>query len=243
MKKKLKEMLLFLKYGYKATSNTYKKFLIKKGIKIGKETFFHSPWTIQVDTQRPWMIEIGDNVCVTAGVTILQHGYDWCVIQKKYGEVLGSCGKVKIGNNVFIGVNTTILKGVTVGDNVIIGANSLVNKNLKSNSVYAGNPATYLMSLDEYKEKREKKQQEEAVELINEYYNKNNVYPPKELLREFFWLFQDRNEKICETFENVIELGDNKEMTLEKFKNTKPKYSNYQELIDFVKKQKKNGRK
>lgn len=238
MKKKMKEILLFLKYGYKGTSDLYKKFLIKKGIKVGKETFFNSPWTIQIDTQRPWMIDIGDNVCITAGVTILQHGYDWCVIQKKYGDVLGSSGKVKIGNNVFIGVNTTILKGVTIGDNVIIGANSLVNKDLEPNSVYAGNPAKYLMSLEEYKEKREKKQEHEAIELIKEYYKKNNKYPPKELLREFFWLFQDRDEELCDTFNKVIELGNNKKITLEKFKNTKPKFNNYKELINFIKEQK-----
>ena len=141
-------------------------------------------------------------------------------------------------NNVFIGVNTTILKGVTVGDNVIIGANSLVNKNLEPNSVYAGNPAKYLMSLEEYKEKREKKQEQEAIELIKEYYKKNNEYPPKELLREFFWLFQDRDEELCDTFNKVIELGDNKKNTLEKFKNTKPKFNNYKELIKFIKEQK-----
>lgn len=47
------------------------------------------------------------------GVSILQHGYDWAILQKKYGEVLGSSGKVIIGDNVFIGTKTTILKRST----------------------------------------------------------------------------------------------------------------------------------
>lgn len=147
---------------------------------------FYSPWTIHIDTQRPWMIEIGNNVHITAGVKILQHGYDWAVIQKKYGEVCGSCGKVKIGNNVFIGTNATILKDVEIGDNVIIGANSLVNKDCLKEGVYAGNPVKFIMSLEDYYRKRKDNQVKEATELVLEYYRKNNTYPDKELLRVFF---------------------------------------------------------
>ena len=167
---KIKKIILFLKYGYKSHSKSYKKYLRKKGIKIGDNTYFYSPWSINIDTQRPWMVEIGDNVHITAGVTVLQHGYDWAVIQKKYGEVTGSSGKVKIGNNVFIGTKTTILKGVTIGDHVIIGANSLVNKNLPDNGVYAGNPARFIMTLDEYYQKRKNEQLSEAKQLVQEYY-------------------------------------------------------------------------
>ena len=84
------------------------------------------------------MIEIGKNVKITRGVTILTHGFDWSVLKGKYGNVLGSCGKVTIGDNCFIGMHSTILKGVTIGENVIIGANSLVNHDIPSNSVWRG---------------------------------------------------------------------------------------------------------
>lgn len=43
--------------------------------------------------------------------------------------------------NVWIGANTTILKGVTIGENTVVSAMSLVNKSLPSNSVYGGIPA------------------------------------------------------------------------------------------------------
>lgn len=69
------------------------------------------------------------------------------VLKGVYGEVLGSSGKVTIGKNVFIGMNSTILKGVSIGNNVIIGANSLVNKNIPDNVVVAGNPCRIIMSL------------------------------------------------------------------------------------------------
>jgi acetyltransferase-like isoleucine patch superfamily enzyme len=60
-------------------------------------------------------------------------------------------GKIKIGNNVFIGINAIILPGVTIGNNVIIGAGSLVNSDIPDNSVVAGIPARIIKDIDSYK--------------------------------------------------------------------------------------------
>ncbi|MDX1760552.1 MAG: acyltransferase [Christiangramia sp.] len=46
-----------------------------------------------------------------------------------------------IGENVWIGENARICKGVSIGDNAIIAANSVVTKNVPMNSIAAGNPA------------------------------------------------------------------------------------------------------
>lgn len=51
---------------------------------------------------------------------------------------------VKIGRNVWIGANTTILKGVQIDDNSVIGSNSLVNKNVGKNELFAGIPAKFI---------------------------------------------------------------------------------------------------
>lgn len=48
---------------------------------------------------------------------------------------------VRIGNNVWIGAYSTILKGVTIGDNSIIAAHSVVTKDVLPNCIYAGYPA------------------------------------------------------------------------------------------------------
>jgi acetyltransferase-like isoleucine patch superfamily enzyme len=48
---------------------------------------------------------------------------------------------VRIGNNVWIGANCAILKGVIIGDNSVIAAHSVVTKAVLPNSVYAGYPA------------------------------------------------------------------------------------------------------
>lgn len=48
---------------------------------------------------------------------------------------------VKIGDNVWIGMNAMILKGVTIGDNSVVAAGAIVNKRVPANTIVAGNPA------------------------------------------------------------------------------------------------------
>ena len=55
---------------------------------------------------------------------------------------------VIIGNNVWIGMNATILKGVTIGDNSVVAAGSVVTKSVPANVVVAGNPAVVIKKLD-----------------------------------------------------------------------------------------------
>jgi acetyltransferase-like isoleucine patch superfamily enzyme len=50
-------------------------------------------------------------------------------------------GPITIGNNVWIGINATIVGPVTIGDNAVIGAGSVVLKDIPSNAVAAGVPA------------------------------------------------------------------------------------------------------
>ena len=62
-------------------------------------------------------------------------------------------GRVTIGDNVYIGLNSTVLCNNKIGNNVIIGAGSIVTTDIPDNSVYAGNPAKYICSYDEYMNK------------------------------------------------------------------------------------------
>jgi len=54
---------------------------------------------------------------------------------------------VTIGRNVFIGMNSVVLKGVTIGDNSVIGANSLVTRDIPADVIAAGNPCRMIRSL------------------------------------------------------------------------------------------------
>jgi acetyltransferase-like isoleucine patch superfamily enzyme len=49
-----------------------------------------------------------------------------------------------IGNDVFVGANSIILKGVKIGDRVIIGAGSVVTKDIPADEIWAGNPAKFI---------------------------------------------------------------------------------------------------
>jgi len=54
---------------------------------------------------------------------------------------------VIIGNRVFIGAYSIILKGVVIGENSIIGAGSIVTKSVPPNQIWAGNPAKFIKEL------------------------------------------------------------------------------------------------
>ncbi|WP_226995337.1 DapH/DapD/GlmU-related protein [Candidatus Symbiothrix dinenymphae] len=96
-------------------------------------------------------ITIGDNCLFGANVLITDS--DWHPIdpakRQDLGDDYAATNKkpVKIGNNVFIGVNTIILKGTTIGDNSVIGAGSVVSGNIPANVIAAGNPCKVIKSL------------------------------------------------------------------------------------------------
>ena len=55
---------------------------------------------------------------------------------------------IRIGNNVWLGVNTTVLKGVVIGENSVIGAGSIVTTDIPANVVAAGNPCRVIKQLE-----------------------------------------------------------------------------------------------
>lgn len=230
----LKKIYKLFLYGYKGTSNIYIKYLRNKGIDIGENVTFYEPNTNYVDVQKPWMVTIGNNVEITRGVVIITHDYAWSVIKQVTGEIIGNRGKVTIGNNVFIGMNTVILKGVTIGDNVIIGANTLVNKNIPSNSVVAGNPVKVIDTAENYIKKRREKYIDDAVELFHLYYKREKEIPNKEIFDEFFWIFEKRNmKKIPKQFDYKLSLTGNYQISVAKFLNSEPYFNGYEEFIEF----------
>ena len=230
-----KEFSRKLKYVVRYSSDTYVKYLRNTGVKIGSRTTIFDPRTTIIDETRPWMISIGDDVQITSGVTILTHGFDWSVLKGVYGEVLGSSGKVSIGNNVFIGMKSTVLKGVSIGNNVIIGANSLVNRDIPDNCVAAGNPCRVIMSLDEYYKKRKYEQVKEATELIREYREKMGKNPDESVLHEFFWLFSENPNSLHNVFKNINKITGNESFTNEVMRKHKKEYKDIHEFINSIK--------
>jgi len=86
-------------------------------------------------------IKIGNNI--KCGANTLITDSDWHLEDYRSGEPK----EVIIGDNVWLGVNSIVLKGVTIGDNAVIGANSVVTKNIPTNAIAAGNPCKVLRIL------------------------------------------------------------------------------------------------
>lgn len=219
----------------KADSQTFLNWLRGRGAKIGEGTYVFEPTLTIIDATRPYLINIGKNVQITAGVTILTHGYDWCVLKGVYGEVLGSAGEVVIGDNCFIGMNSTILKGVHIGKNCIIGANSLVNKDIPDGWVAAGNPAKPIMKIEDYYEKRKAAQFEEAKEMYRCYVESYGKEPTEEVFFEHFWLFKNRDEELPECFKRRMRSAGNFDYSMQVYKNTPPSFNGFEEFLKAVK--------
>lgn len=58
-------------------------------------------------------------------------------------------GRITIGENVFIGAGTTVLKGVTIGANSVIGACSVVTRDVPKNEIWGGNPARFIKRIED----------------------------------------------------------------------------------------------
>ena len=89
-----KQLIKKIIYKEKATSESYVRWFQKRigCYKVGDRVKIFAPSKTTIDITRPWLLEIGNDVQITEGVTILTHGYDWSVLKGVYGEVLGSSG-------------------------------------------------------------------------------------------------------------------------------------------------------
>lgn len=137
---------LYLKKGAKRTD-----FLRKTMGGCGENVSFFP----KVMPLYPELIRFHNNVVVASNVSFGTHDAIHVVLnQGGYGRFTEAIGCIEIMDNVFIGMNTTILYGVRIGENCIIGANSLINKDLEPNGVYVGIPARKICSFDDYIKKR-----------------------------------------------------------------------------------------
>lgn len=98
----------------------------------------------------PFLISIGNRVTITAGVRFLTHDGSLWLFRDERGRRF-KYQKIKIGNNVFIGVNSIIMPGVLIDDNVIIAAGSVITKSVPSGVIVAGCPAKIIGNFNQFK--------------------------------------------------------------------------------------------
>lgn len=106
-------------------------------------------------------VKIGRNVTISKDVMILTHDYSiWNGLiannieneKRRYSFIK----PVIIGNNCFIGAKAIILPGSDIGNNVIVGAGSVIKGVIPNNTIWVGNPAKQIMSIEEFTKKHER---------------------------------------------------------------------------------------
>jgi len=88
---------------------------------------------------------IGDEVFIGPNVTLTND---------RHPPSGGKWSPVVVEDKVVIGANATIVAGVRLCEGCVIGAGSVVTEEVPSEQVWAGNPAKFLMTLEEYESRR-----------------------------------------------------------------------------------------
>ena len=122
-------------------------------LSIGERTFVGN--SVIVIASR---VEIGDDVLVAWGCTIVDHDShamkfsdrkddveQWLDGKKDWGSV--EIKPVTIGDKAWIGLNAIILKGVMIGEGAVVAAGSVVTHDVPPYAVVAGNPARVVREL------------------------------------------------------------------------------------------------
>lgn len=149
---------LRLPNGIPLVSGSHLRLIVGDNVTIGRSTIGGSK------VGKTPLLRIGDNSSIGYGTTIniaeeVIIGNDSmisfnCLIMDNDNHPISPCKRlmrmpveetavkpVRIGNNVWIGAHSAILKGVTIGDNTVVGAHSVITRNVPSNCICAGNPA------------------------------------------------------------------------------------------------------
>ena len=123
---------------------------------IGENFFANFDLTVMDDGP----IYIGDNVCFGPNVSLMATNHP-LIAQERMGldeqgrtTMAEFAEEIRIGNNVWIACNATVIGGVTIGDNVVIGAGSVVTKDIPAGYLAYGNPARPVRPITEADSKK-----------------------------------------------------------------------------------------
>ena len=218
------------------SSEAYIRYLRSSGVAVGDYCHVYQPKTVSIDTFRPYLLTIGNNVVICAKTTIITHDYSHTVVCNMFGRNVGDAKPVSIGNNVFIGIDAMILMGTTIGDNVIIGAKSVVRGEIPSNCVVSGNPAKVICPIEHYFQKRIEAEEKCAINnvlLCRERLGRNPTI--QEMGDAFAWLYLPHTAETIEKYPSFFRLpGKNNEILKESFLKTEPKYDGYNDFINSI---------
>ncbi len=125
------------------------KAVLNGNITIGNNTSINGPSTEFYSLAHP--IKIGNFCSIARGTAIQEYNHNidclttyyikFRVFSDENGIDAVSRGPVEIGNDVWIGTQSTILTGVRIGDGAVVAANSVVTKDVPAYAIVGGTPA------------------------------------------------------------------------------------------------------
>jgi maltose O-acetyltransferase len=118
-------------------------WLIRHGLRVGRDVYIDD--FAAFDHGFLWLISIGDEAVLSAGVRIVAHDGS-----TKHWTGYIRVGRVDIGRKVYIGANAIVLPGVTIGDGAIVGAGSVVRADVAPGEIVMGNPAVSVGTLERF---------------------------------------------------------------------------------------------
>ncbi len=133
-----------LKKNDKEVMNVYFR---KAGMKIGGGCNI----CCNIMTTEPYLVRLGENVTISGNVTFVTHDNS---ISKLSSDYVNLFGYITVGNNCFLGQNSTIMYGCTLANNIIVASGSVVcNSFMEENIIIGGNPAKKIGTWKDLKSK------------------------------------------------------------------------------------------
>lgn len=108
-------------------------------ISFGSNVKFNN--SVHINSDLGGQIVFGDDVLVGPNCVFRTANHKFRLTKTNFVNQGHRFGDIKIGNNVWIGANCTILPGIQIGSNSVIGAGSIVNKSIPEGVLAVGNPA------------------------------------------------------------------------------------------------------
>lgn len=105
------------------------------GVRVGERCRIYS----RNFSTEPFLVSLGDDVCVAGGVSFLTHDGAARLLAKRRPGVQ-KFGRITVGDACFIGQNAIIMPGTSIGKDCIVGAGAVVSGDIPANSLVVGNP-------------------------------------------------------------------------------------------------------
>lgn len=126
--------------------------LRRRGLRYGRDCRFIEP--LPKILNEPYLVAVGNHCTISSGTVFITHdGATWLFRDEPQYKDLKYYGQIEIHDDCFIGARAIILPGVSIGPNAVVGAGAVVTKDVAPGTVVAGNPARFICTIDQYKEK------------------------------------------------------------------------------------------